>query len=62
MVDVTVVFGSFSSTEVEFRAESEAARAVFAEKVGAGAVSFTVRKSDAPRVAEQVEACGLTVA
>lgn len=62
MVDVTVSLGDFLSTEVEFRAVSEAARAVFAEKVGAGAVSFTVSRSSAPDVAAQVEACGLTVA
>jgi hypothetical protein len=68
MADVQVVFGGFSSTEVEFRAASAAAREVFASMFGAvtwdaaAAVSVNVLKSCAPEYAERFERAGLTVA
>lgn len=61
MSDVRFNFGSFSSTQVEFAAQSAAARAVFAEQFGAAAVSVNVKKSESPRFADFLQARGLTV-
>lgn len=59
--DVSVDFGTFADTTVTFTAVSDKARAAFGAMFGQGAVSVTVRKSQAPDLASRLEMQDLRV-
>lgn len=61
MSDLSVNFNTFSATQCEIAAVSQAAKQLFAELFGIGAVSVTMPKSQFQRFAEFAQTRGLSV-
>jgi len=62
MSDLSITARDFSATSIEVTANSEAAKALFSQMFGAGAVSIELPKSKGEDFARFVQQKGLSIA